>query len=277
MSAHGRNYRLRARRLGTTRSTLGQQLRELVRAGVYWPQRSPNHYRGSVLRVDREFWPYVSARPVGTAEGAFARTPPAAGPLPGPGSREFPKGRSRAPGAPQDRGPTADSREGLHISRPGVTPCRDRPAYSRSSAPKTRRRQGNGTGQACRWRRSSGRFCWARCASHLLGRPQVRPASTACATSRRVCTRCSTGTGRQASGNMSGRACGAARRTGRTRRADIPRRASCSTVRDRPLTGGRQCREAAALVDIGSNSVLGQIWDRQLGLTGQGPQEGRTG
>ena len=277
MSAHGQNYRLKARRLGTTRSALGQHLRELVRAGVYRPQRSPSHYRGSVSRVDREFWPNVSAGPAGTAEGACARTPPSAGPLPGPGPREFPRGRRRSLGTPQDRGPTANSREGLHISRPGVTPCCDRPAYRRSSAPKTRRRQGNGAGQACRWRRSSGRFCWAACASRS-------PWPTASQASPYSLRNFETSLQEVLDGDwLAGfwkhvrarlRRC-EANRTDEARRH--PRRASCSTVRGRPLTGGRQRREAAALLDIGSNSVLGQIWDRQLGLTGQGPLEVRTG
>ena len=43
------------------------------------------------------------------------------------------------------------------------------------------------------------------------------------------------------------------------------------------LAEGRQRREAAALLAIGSKSVLGQIWDRQAGLKGQGLLEGRTG
>ena len=73
-----------ARRLGTSRSTLRRQLRELVRAGVCRLERSPNQHCGSVLHVEREFWPYVPAEPAGTAEGACARTPPAAGPQPGP-------------------------------------------------------------------------------------------------------------------------------------------------------------------------------------------------
>ncbi len=43
------------------------------------------------------------------------------------------------------------------------------------------------------------------------------------------------------------------------------------------LAEGRQRREAAAQLAIGSKSVLGQIWDRQAGLKDQGLPEGRTG
>ena len=43
------------------------------------------------------------------------------------------------------------------------------------------------------------------------------------------------------------------------------------------LVEGRRRRKAAALLAIGSKSVLGQIWDRQAGLKAQGLPERRTG
>ena len=43
------------------------------------------------------------------------------------------------------------------------------------------------------------------------------------------------------------------------------------------LTGGRQRREAAALIAIDIKCVPGPIWDRQAGLNGQGLPEGRIG
>lgn len=50
-----------AHRLGSSRSTLGRQLRELVQAGVCELERSPNQHRGSLLRVRSRYWPYEPA------------------------------------------------------------------------------------------------------------------------------------------------------------------------------------------------------------------------
>lgn len=80
-----------ARRLGTSRSTLGRQLRELVQAGVCELERAPNQHRGSRLRVRSRYWPYEPAGVGSVPEAGAAET--------GPGRRRAPAGRLPASAA----------------------------------------------------------------------------------------------------------------------------------------------------------------------------------